>query len=247
MTPLVSIITVCKNSEATIKRTIDSVVAQEYPDIEYIFVDGVSTDRTLEIIESYRPVFRDRLIVISEPDAGIYDAMNKGIRRATGEVIGIINSDDWYEPSAIRNVVDRYRQNPGGVYYGLLRCYSGEEEVMIKSVRPKYLHTDHVGHPAYFVSRSVYEQHGTFRLEYRFAGDYELMLRFIQRGVPFVQIDSIVANYSFGGTSSRLEKYTYEEYFAIRHRYGYLSRKGLWLRILRNRLYFFFRDLPLLK
>jgi len=241
--PLVSIITVCKNADSTIARTIRSVAGQSYDNIEYIIIDAVSTDNTLAVVDSFRPQFTDRMTVISEPDGGIYDAMNKGIQRSRGEIIGIINSDDWYEPDAVEQMVDRYRESPGGVYYGLLRCYSNGEEVMIKSVTPKFLHTDHVGHPAYFVSRSVYEQYGVFDMKYRFASDYELMLRFIRSGVTFRQCDRVVANYSYGGVSSKLEKYTYEEYYRIRYQYGYLSRTGLWLRIVRNRAYFFLRSL----
>ncbi|MCK9409647.1 MAG: glycosyltransferase family 2 protein [Bacteriovoracaceae bacterium] len=247
MDPLVSLITICKNSQATIQRTIESVAAQSYENIQYIIIDAVSTDRTLEIIETFRPHFGARLIVISEPDEGVYDAMNKGIRNSSGEIIGIINSDDWYETNSLQLIVEAYRLNSGGVYYGFLRCYSGGDEVMVKSVSPKYLHTEHVGHPAYFVSRLLYERLGMFNVHYRFASDYELMLRFIKNEVPFYQINHIVANYSFGGLSSRQEKYTYEEYYKIRHAYGYLSKKGLWMRIIRNRLYFMLRDLPLLR
>ncbi|NUN71311.1 MAG: glycosyltransferase [Bacteroidetes bacterium] len=243
MKPLVSIITVCKNAASTIERTMRSVAGQSYDAIEYIIVDAVSTDGTVAVVKSLRPLFRDRLTVISEPDRGIYDAMNKGIGHARGEIIGIINSDDWYEPDAVALMVELYTKAPGGVYYGLLRCFSGNDEVMIKSVTAKFLHTDHVGHPAYFVSRSVYEQHGTFLMRYTFASDYELMLRFIHNGVPFHQCDRVIANYRFGGVSSRGEKITYEEYFHIRYTYGYLSRSGLLLRILRNRLYFFFRNI----
>ena len=101
----VSIITPCLNSETTIRDTIESVIRQSYQNMEYIIVDGGSTDRTVEIIEEYMDVFAGRLRYISEKDNGIYDAMNKGIQRASGSVIGIINSDDWYEPEAVERAV----------------------------------------------------------------------------------------------------------------------------------------------
>jgi len=245
--PKVSIITVCKNSEKTIERTIKSVLNQTYRNIEYIVIDGVSTDRTLEILNSYASQFGENLKILSEPDNGIYDAMNKGIALASGEIIGIINSDDWYEATAVQLVADEYHKNNNAVYYGILRCYAGDNEVMLKAVNYKYLHAENVGHPAYFVATSVYRNHGVFRLDYRYASDYELMMRLIKKEVPFIQINQIVANYSYGGTSSKLEIFTYEEYFKIRHEYGYLSKKGLMLRLLRNKLYFMFRNLPFLR
>ena len=108
MNPLISIITVCFNSSKTIRQTIESVLNQTYTNIEYILVDGKSTDNTVAIIEEYAPQFTAKGIVyrwVSEPDAGIYDAMNKGIKLATGEWIGIINSDDWYELDACENML----------------------------------------------------------------------------------------------------------------------------------------------
>lgn len=101
----VSIITPCLNSEETIRDTIESVLGQSYQNIEYIIVDGRSTDRTIEIVKEYASGFEGRLRYISEKDSGIYDAMNKGILQASGSVIGIINSDDWYEPEAVEQAV----------------------------------------------------------------------------------------------------------------------------------------------
>ena len=247
MQPKVSIVTVCLNAEKTIERTIKSVLNQTYSNIEYIIIDGVSTDRTLEIVGSYKNRFGDRLKISSERDRGIYDAMNKGIAVSTGEIIGIINSDDWYETEAVQNVVDAFSKTTNAVYYGILRCYSGDDEVMLKAVNYKYLHEDNVGHPSYFVSTSLYKKHGTFRMDYKYASDFEFMLRLIQRGVQFVQINQILANYSYGGASSKQEINTYAEYYKIRYEYGYLSKKGLFLRLVRNKLYFFFRGIKILK
>ena len=109
--PLVSIITVAFNSEKTICHTIESVLTQTYDNIEYWIIDGDSRDRTVEIAESSRVQMENKGIhyyILSEPDGGIYDAMNKGIRKATGEIIGIINSDDWYEPEAVETAVDTF-------------------------------------------------------------------------------------------------------------------------------------------
>lgn len=101
----VSIITACYNSEKTIERTLKSVLAQTYSNYEYIIIDGMSTDDTLKIIDAYRNAFGSKLKVVSERDSGIYNAMNKGIKMASGELVGIINSDDWYEPDALQTIV----------------------------------------------------------------------------------------------------------------------------------------------
>ena len=97
----ISIITVCFNSQKTIGRTFDSVLRQTYPNIEYLVIDGQSTDGTTDIIREYEPLFQGRMKWVSEKDEGIYDAMNKGIRMATGDLIGILNSDDYYEDNAV--------------------------------------------------------------------------------------------------------------------------------------------------
>ena len=111
----VSIITVCYNSAKTIKRTIKSVAEQDYEEIEYIIIDGGSTDGTLDIIDRYK----DKIsVLVSEPDEGIYDAMNKGIARATGDIIGFMNSDDWYADGAIVAIAEAFKKTEAEIVYG---------------------------------------------------------------------------------------------------------------------------------
>ena len=117
----VSIITPCLNSEKTIEDTIKSVVNQTYKNIEYIVVDGGSRDRTMEIVKKYEPLFQGRMKYVSEPDKGIYNAMNKGIKMSTGSLIGIINSDDYYELYTIEHIVDNMTADKYQVLYGWLR------------------------------------------------------------------------------------------------------------------------------
>ena len=100
---LISVVTVCFNSERTISRTIESVLNQSYPIYEYLIVDGRSSDKTMDIVKEFEPLFNGKMKVISEADNGIYDAMNKGILMAKGKLIGILNSDDWYEPDTLEN------------------------------------------------------------------------------------------------------------------------------------------------
>ena len=124
---LVSIITVCYNSEKTIYQTMDSVLKQTYSNIEYIIIDGASTDGTLAIIKEFGQRFGARMRYVSEPDHGIYDAMNKGISMAGGDIIGIINSDDYYEPDAVEKVIGAYSRGDCAVFYGEMRTWTDEK------------------------------------------------------------------------------------------------------------------------
>lgn len=192
-----SIITVCLNSEATIRQTIESVLQQTYKNIEYIIVDGGSTDKTLDIIQEYIPLFDGRMQYISEKDNGIYDAMNKGILRATGEVVGIINSDDWYEKNALEKVAEGFGDAEADIVYGemWLINQSGEREYHT-------WHSTFPPHPGTFVRREVYEKYGMFDLKYRIAADRELLLRFMADGVRFKHIDAILTNFRRTGISN---------------------------------------------
>lgn len=216
-----SIITVCYNSGKTIRKTFESVLNQSFTDYEYIVVDGASKDDTLDIIKEYVPKFGGRMRYISEPDKGIYDAMNKGIRLAQGEIIGIVNSDDWYETDALENVSlklsDEY-----DFYYGMVRNVDGSgKEIGVIRNSHNYLKSCGLHHPGCFVTKEAYEKNGLFSLDYRVFSDYELMLRFMYNGVRFCSIDAILSNFTMGGISSQTPGY---EMFAIRHKYGITSR-----------------------
>lgn len=198
--PKVSIITVCYNSEKTIEQTICSVLRQTYPNIEYIIIDGASTDHTLDIIERYK----NRIHLVSEPDSGLYHAMNKGIIRASGEVIGIINSDDWYEDNAVELAV-KYLGNDFDMTYGGCmwiyedgvmqerRCHSLEE------LRYRF----NISHQTVFVRKEIYEKYGIFNQKYNIAADYDLVLRFYECGVRMVEIPANLAFFRKSGISSK--------------------------------------------
>lgn len=205
----VSIITVCLNSAQTICQTIESVLHQTYRNIEYIIIDGGSTDKTQDIIREYIQLFDGRLHYISEKDNGIYDAMNKGISHVTGDVIGMINSDDWYEPYAVERVVKCFEETDAEAVYGEIWVINqnGEREYHTwDSVFPP--------HPATFIKREIYQQYGMFDLYYRIASDRELLLRLTAGGVRFKRVDMVLANFRRTGISntSKLEcaKETYE-------------------------------------
>lgn len=204
----VSIITICYNSAATIEDTIKSVVSQDYPHIEYIIIDGASKDNTLDIVDSYNEHITT---LISEPDKGIYDAMNKGVNAATGDVVGILNSDDFYaNASVITAVVNQLnaaktdalyadlvyvdRDNPdkvtrtwisGGYKKGLFK----------KGWMPP--------HPTFFVKKSCYDTYGLYSTELRSAADYELMLRMIHKHeISLTYLKQVITKMRVGGESN---------------------------------------------
>lgn len=205
---LFSIITVCFNSEKTIERTIKSVLEQSFQNYEYIIVDGASKDRTVDIIRRYEPMFKGKLKWISEPDKGIYDAMNKGIGMARGELIGIINSDDYYEQDALEKAAQAYSGYDYSVIYGFLRTISEGKEVMVYIKNHEFLDKDMIAHPACFVTKKIYEKYGNYSLKYPYSADYEFMLRIKnQKKVQFVEIYHIISNFSLDGASGSVKAY----------------------------------------
>ena len=179
----ISIITVCFNSSKTIRRTIESVLQQNFNDWKYIIVDGASSDDTIDIVNSYKTFFKQgQLQIISEPDRGIYDAMNKGIALSHGELVGIINSDDWYEKDCFETVWKEYLKSKEKdvVIYGAVRefCDNIEERTVIYS--HNFLKDRMIAHPACFISKSVYEKIGNYDCKYSLGADYDWMLRALE-------------------------------------------------------------------
>jgi glycosyltransferase involved in cell wall biosynthesis len=180
----VTIITVCYNAEQTIADCIRSVASQDYFDIEHLIVDGASTDGTLKRI---RESGFDTSHLVSEPDKGIYDAMNKGLRKASGQVIGILNADDFYaDPQVISDVVKTFQSEDCMCTYGDLEYVSFHqpEKVVRKWHSGPYQRENFrwgwmPPHPSFFVKAELYERLGGFRLDLGTAADYELMLRFL--------------------------------------------------------------------
>ena len=207
----VSIITVCFNSEKTIERTIKSVLEQTYKNVEYIIVDGASTDATLEIVDRYREDFGEKLKVVSEKDDGIYFAMNKGIDLSIGTLIGIINSDDWYEADAVQKIVDAYEadhDNPLTVYYGNTGMIKSDNLISISESDHNKLEDDMISHPSCFITKKAYEDMGAYNTDYTSVADYDLMLRYKRSGkVDFVHVNEHIANFTLGGMSSTGKAY----------------------------------------
>ena len=184
--PKISIITVVFNGADVLEDTIQSILSQTYQNIEYIVIDGGSTDGTVEIIKKHQ----DKIHYwISEPDGGIYDAMNKGVDKATGEIVGLLNSDDFYANNqVIEKVATTFTQQNIDSTYGDLDIVNPDNvNKVIRRWRSKPYTPDlfkkgwHPAHPTFFVKKFVYEKYGVFDTEYKIAADYDLMLRFLER------------------------------------------------------------------
>lgn len=224
--PLISILTVSYNSEKTIGKTIQSVLDQTYNHIEYIIIDGASTDSTLDIIKKSESQFIERNITykyISEPDKGIYQAMNKGIACCNGDLIGIINSDDWYETNAVQEIAFAYSQNKDyDIFHGVLMVFDENNSPKhIIGHYSQFLSEGMIEHPTCFVKRNCYHTIGDFDTSYRSAADYEWMLRARAAGLKFLFTNRLIANFRLGGISE--SKSGFLEDFDIKKKYGLLS------------------------
>ena len=208
----ISIITATYNSESTLSDTVSSVLKQTYPDIEYLIIDGASTDGTIDLIDSYEPLFNGKLKWISEKDQGIYDAMNKGLRMATGDVIGILNSDDYFTRiDIIEKIATHFKDEEIDAVYGDIhfikngkpnkctRYYSSER------FSPRWLRFGFMpAHPSFYARRSVYERAGYYKTDYKIGADFEMMVRLFKRynlRTKYLKMDFVTMR--TGGTSTR--------------------------------------------
>lgn len=200
----ISIITVCKNAENTIDKTIQSVINQSYSNIEYIIIDGASKDATLQVIERYKENI-SRLI--SEPDNGLYDAMNKGIAEATGEFLYFLNSDDiLIHENVIDNAVKRLKNLQEDIIYGnvlFINKKTGSGYLFQKEKLDKFFfYKKSLAHPSIFFRRSAFDKFGKFNTNFKIVSDYEWLLKAFIRGLSFKHINIIVAVFYIGGLSS---------------------------------------------
>lgn len=205
----ISIITVCFNSEKTIEDTILSVLSQDYKNIEYLIIDGGSGDCTLDIIRKYSAQISK---VVSESDKGIYDAMNKGIRLATGDVVGILNSDDIFNSSfVLSRVMNRISNSSSrAIFYGDTAIVSRENTALVRryySVKNFTKSKLKVGvmppHPATFIFKDVYNEIGLYRTDFKIAADFEFYVRAaIKNDIPVKNLECHVVNMRDGGVSS---------------------------------------------
>lgn len=218
---LVSIITVTYNSEQTLEDTIQSIINQSYKNIEYIIIDGGSTDNTLNIIEKYKQHIS---YWISEPDKGIYDAMNKGIQKAKGELIGIINSDDWYEKDIISTVVSKYKKyGDNCIYHGNIKFHYNNGLIEWKKPQlnlNKFYRGTILFHPTFFVPKKLYTRIGLFDIKFKIAADYDFMIRSYKEGIKYIYIDKYISNMRAGGESTQKAILGYKETAVIANKAG---------------------------
>jgi len=216
--PLLTIITEVRNGVDHIQQTINSVIHQDYENIEYIIVDGVSTDGTLDIIERNKEKIS---LIISEHDEGIYDAMNKGIRQAKGDLIGIIASNDWYNQNIFGEIINLHKLNKNAIIYGIAKLYDKEVFKAATAMSAESLDITMFPHATAFVPREVYEQYGMYDTSYKIAADYDAMIRFHRAGVPFVFCDKVISNVRLGGVSST--SLVGLEHENIKLKYGFIT------------------------
>lgn len=205
----ISIITPCFNSASTIRDTIESVLSQNYQNVEYVVIDGGSKDETPKIVAEYGHKITK---FVSEKDNGIYDAMNKGIKMATGDIVGILNSDDFYiSEDILSSVASAFNNNPDvQAVYGDLLYVDADDANRIVRVWNSTSYTDglfrtgwHLPHPTFFVKKNVYEKYGFFNDNFRIAADYELMLRLMVRhAISTLYIPKVFVKMRVGGASN---------------------------------------------
>lgn len=209
----ISLITATYNSGKTVEETLRSVLAQTYKEIDYLVVDGGSKDDTMDIVRKYEPLFGGRLHWISESDRGIYDAMNKGISNSTGDVVGILNSDDYFTSNDVleRVAAEMQADNTLDAVYGdihfikdgapdrIVRYYSS------KPFRPFWLRFGFMpAHPSFYARREVFEKHGLYSLDYKIAADYDMMVRlFLKHRIKAKYMPMDFVTMLMGGLSTK--------------------------------------------
>lgn len=245
--PLITVITVVFNGVKGLEKTIQSVIGQSYPNVEYIVIDGGSSDGTLDIIGKYESKID---YWISEKDSGIYDAMNKGVGFARGNYIGIIGAGDWYEDGAISSVVNTFLRTNADVVYGDVELVDAETTVTYKrysrsDLMPKTMSS--ISHPSTFIKNTIYQMR-PFNTQLRIAADYDLFLGLYVGGYLFAHCGVTVAHILSGGVSSSFKTQkevfkVHRKYYGIFHStrhyftsalryYFYETRRGILIRLL---------------
>lgn len=224
----ITIITATYNSGSTLRDTIESVLSQTYKDIEYLIIDGVSKDNTLDIAREYESRFEGKMRIISEPDKGIYDALNKGVRYATGEVIGFVHADDMLaDGDVLQQIVNCFNETQCHIAYGDLSMISSTDNYIVR----KWISSDYKAkklkmgwmpaHPTMYAKKEVYSTYGLYDTAFKISADYDFILR------AFSKLDSTLISYipytlvkmRVGGVStkvSNLVKVIKEDWYAIR-------------------------------
>lgn len=205
----ITVITVSYNSAATIADTVRSVASQSHPDVEHLVIDGRSTDGTVQVVETHR---HPNLVLTSEPDKGIYDAMNKGLSRATGEVVGFLNADDFYaDADVLTRIRKAFEDDPRvEASFGDLLYVTEDNQSVVRYwksqpfVAGSFARGWSPAHPTFYIRRSALERLGSFDLSYRLAADTEMMMRYLEKGrVRSAYIPAVQVRMRMGGATNR--------------------------------------------
>jgi glycosyltransferase involved in cell wall biosynthesis len=245
----VTIITVSYNSELFIKSAIESVLNQGYENIEYLIIDGNSKDRTKKIVKEFKNDFGEKMKYISEPDNGIYDAMNKGIEMSSGEIIGFLNSDDYYiDNCVLSEIIGIFEKtNAECVFANINYVSSNDPHRIVRRWRSGPFKKNsfqkgwHPAHPAFFVKKEIYKKYGNFNLNYQLAADFENMMRFLEKfNVSNIYYEKPIINMRLGGATSRSIKNILKQNMEC---YKALKQNNISV----SPFYFFYRVLPKIK
>lgn len=228
--PTFSIITVTYNSEKFLEQTIKSIINQGISDIEYIVIDGGSTDSTIDIVKKYSNYIS---YWVSEKDDGIYDAINKGIKASRGEYVGIINSDDWYEEGVFLKIEQIINSTQADIICGILRLWENNDILGVQGNTKKFLKYGMISHPTCIVKRGVYNSIGLFDTNFKIAGDYDFMMRCYQSDLKFVFSEIIIANFRTSGISSLDSSTRIIEFNKIQYKYNLISTKKYLIEMLK--------------
>jgi glycosyltransferase involved in cell wall biosynthesis len=223
---MISVITVVRNNALRIESTLRSVIAQKQQGIEYIVVDGASTDGTVEVIKQYKDSID---VFISEKDEGIYDALNKGIEIATGSLIGIVHSGDILLPGVIATIAKVHAETPDAILYGCVKAMDHGELDSVWGWTHKRLVENMIPHPGSFVPKSIYIRYGSYDKTFKVAGDYDAFLRYFKNGVEFKFVDLIVQEFDLNGVSQRTAFDS--ELNRIRAKYGLADKRTVFERM----------------
>lgn len=244
----ISLITVTLNSGETLRSTIISVLSQTYSDIEYIIVDGLSSDCSLDLIKEYQPMFRGRLHWISEKDEGLYDAMNKGLIMATGEVVGFLNSDDLFsENTAIEKVMKCFMENTmadcvyADLYYVARNNVGRIVRHWVTGEQKLFKEGWHPAHPTFYVKKEVYLKQNMFDLSFKLAADFEWMLRLVEKAhITMVYLKEPLVYMRLGGLTNNSIRNIYR---ANKECFRAFKKNNIEV----SPLYFYYRLLPKIK
>jgi glycosyltransferase involved in cell wall biosynthesis len=218
---MISIITVVRNSARMIEATLKSVLRQKTTEVEYIVIDGASTDGTLEVIQAYKAGIDTFL---SEPDGGIYQALNKGIKLARGSLIGLVHSGDILLPDVLDKIAAEHASHPKSILYGCIKAMKNGKFESVWGWNADTIGEHMIPHPGCFVPKAVFEELGLYDESYRIAGDYEAFLRYFTGGVEFRFLDLIIQEFNLQGVS-QTQSFK-EELKRIQRKYPICKREG---------------------